>query len=231
MRNLFHSVTSTAEFMYCVTTMRCQDVYEFWAWSGVARSCAGVLEASVILLLEETEENSDRCIWMVGLYWCAWEPCIFIAWGTKDKRDKYLYIAGWGRKSCVLRPGKPISWVSRCLLHVSRTETRPNLPNRTGSEPAAQRGAPHTHKYRDTSQRLSFRRFRRLRIRYVHGKKFSMYVDFLLQPFYVLWYRMLLVSSCINPSFKLSTATRDIVWRIALSALGEICSGPKWAVK
>jgi hypothetical protein len=50
--------------------------------------------------------------------------------------------------SCVSRSRKRISCVPRLLLRVYHTETRPNLPNRSGSEPSEQRGPPpppHTH--------------------------------------------------------------------------------------
>jgi hypothetical protein len=65
--------------MYFATSIKWPDD-EYRAWSGVGRSCTCVLEGTFTLLIRETEENSDRYIWMVGY--------ILFAMRTKAKRYK-----------------------------------------------------------------------------------------------------------------------------------------------
>jgi len=78
-----------------------------------------------------------------------------------------------GSTRCDLRSRKRISCVPRCLLHVCHIETRPNLLNRSGSEPTAQRGTPPHKQNKQTKthtiQSLRFWRFRRPRIPEIYG--------------------------------------------------------------
>ena len=145
--------------------------------------------------------------------------------------------------------------VTRCLLHVYHTETRPNFSKRPGSERAAQRGTSHTHTHTHTARthararthththntlRQSFRHFRRPRTREVHGILQSVsYVSAAT----LMW----TLTCCCNHSalfdakycwfllasinlFKIHDKL-EILSDESLNALGELSSGPKTSCK
>ena len=98
-----------------------------------------------------------------------------------------------------------------CESHADRKKCSLPLPKRSRRKPAVQRGIqrihPPTHRHHPTS---SVRCFLRPRIPEFHGFPNLFYVNLqtlrrvncLLQPFCVLWYKILSVSSSINPSIQ-----------------------------
>ena len=53
---------------------------------------------------------------------------------------------------------------SQGVCFVCVIQTRPNPTTYQEATPQRSEGQTHTHKYRDTTQRLTFRRFRRIRV-------------------------------------------------------------------
>jgi hypothetical protein len=104
-----------------------------------------------------------------------------------------------------------ISCVRRSVLHVYHTDTRLKvlallLLNISGCGPAMHRAPPPPpHKYKYINQRLRSPHFRRPHLKCMKSPVFQMFcssfnvqIDLLVQPFCVLWYKILLVSSSIN---------------------------------
>jgi hypothetical protein len=133
------------------------------------------------------------------------------------------FLSDWGRKSFGPQSIMRTSCVPRALLQLYHLQTRTNLQERPGSELATPRGIPHTRtraqmqRHHSTCNVWQFSMitytwnawpFVICVIRF--GNNFNVKIDFLLQIFCLLWWKILLAFSCINSSFQKSTTNTKL---------------------